>query len=61
MNSNDDLLRREDVVDLIKARCRYYDQDMFATKSEYNIARIVALECANDVQDMPAYKEAGDE
>lgn len=61
MNSNDDLLRREDVVKMIKDMADKYTVSMFKTLEEYQLVRIVALQCAMDVSCMPAYKEVGDE
>ena len=61
MNSNNDILRREDVVKMLREKAKSYYVSMFATSSECNIARVVTMECAMEVQDMPAYKEAGDE
>lgn len=60
MNSNDDLLRREDVVKIIKNMADKYTVSMFKTLEEYQLVRIVALQCAMDVSCMPAYKEAGE-
>lgn len=61
MNSNNDLLRREDVVKMIKDMADKYTISMFETVEEYRLVRIVALQCAMDVSCMTAYKEAGEE
>lgn len=61
MNSNDDLLRREDVVNLLKNKGRGYTASMFTTSYEFETACIITLECVNEVRNMPAYSKGEDE
>lgn len=61
MNSNDDLLRREDVVKMLRDKAKGFDDSMFATPHECTIATLVTLQCVVDVRCMPAYREAGED
>ena len=58
---NEDLISRTAVIKMLREKANSYVVSMFATSSECNIARVVAMECAMEVQGMPAYKEAGEE
>lgn len=59
--SPNDLLRRGDVAEMLKEKARWYTVSMFCTSSECNVARQVAYECANMIQEMSAFRKEGDE
>lgn len=46
------LIDAEEAFERIRKKAAGYDDSMFATNSECNIARIVALECARIIQSM---------
>ena len=50
---NDNLIRKDEAVQALYERSQSFTVSMFATSSECNVARIVALECASIVQNMP--------
>lgn len=58
---NDDLISRKSVVERLREKGRRYTASMFATSSELDIARIITLECVNEVRNMPAYSKGEDE
>lgn len=57
MNSDNDLLRRGDVVKMLRDKAKGFDDSMFGC----TLATLVTLQCVVDVRCMPAYKEAGEE
>lgn len=51
---NEDLISREAVIKMLREKADSYVVSMFATSDECRIARIVALEAAEEVSHMPA-------
>ncbi len=56
MNSDNDLLRRGDVVKMLRDKAKGFDDSMFGC----TIATLVTLQCVVDIRCMPAYKEDED-
>lgn len=50
---NDKLISKEEAVQALYERSLSFTEAMFATPSECNVAKIVALECASIIQNMP--------
>lgn len=50
----DDLISREAAVEMLREKAKGYFVSMFATSSDCYVARVVAMECAVDIKDMPA-------
>ena len=50
----DDLISREAAVEILREKAKGYFVSMFATSSDCYAARVVAMECAVEIKDMPA-------
>lgn len=55
------MISRESVVERLREKGKKMSASMFATSSEFDIARIITLECVNEVRNMPAYSKGEDE
>lgn len=51
---NGDLISREVAVELLRDKAQHYTVSMFATSDECHMARVVALEAANEIESLPA-------
>ncbi len=49
-----DLISREAAIKMFQGKAQGYVVSMFATMTECNIAKIVAMECANELSGLPA-------
>lgn len=49
-----DLISREAAIKMLQEKAQGYVVSMFATMTECNIAKIVAMECANELNGLPA-------
>lgn len=48
-----DLINREAAIKMFQEKAQGYVVSMFATMTECNIAKIVAMECANELNGLP--------
>lgn len=48
-----DLISREAAIKMLQEKAQGYVVSMFATMTECNIAKIVAMECANELNGLP--------
>lgn len=51
---SNDLISREAAIKMLREKAQGYVVSMFATMTECNIAKIVAMECANELNGLPA-------
>lgn len=48
-----ELIRKYDIVSMLREKASGYTASRFATSSEMNVARVVATECALEVKNVP--------
>ena len=48
-----DLISREEAIKMLREKAQGYVVSMFATMTECNITKIVAMECANELNGLP--------